>query len=267
MKRLLYQSFGPPDNEAYLGALRRVLGAAGGAHGVAVELGGLSRARLGQKQHPAFHLAAGSDLLDAVLQAERSGVAAAVIGNIQDPALYECRQLCQIPVVGMLEASMAVAISVGRSVALVTTAEATIPLLEDRLRQYGYASRVHSIRPMFRGLGVVSRSFDAVEPRHEAVHEFRTIAETAVREDAEVVLPASGMLATLISVDAGLAAAWDLGLGVPVLNPAWLAVAAGAQMAMAYAHGLTTSRRRMLTRPDSAEIDAYVAGRQSQTTS
>ena len=262
MKRLLYQSFGPPDNAAYLGALRRVLGAAGSAHGITVELGALARARLGQKQHPAFHLAAGSDVLDAVLAAEASGISAAVIGNIQDPALYESRQLCEIPVVGMLESSMAVALSIGRSVALVTTAEATLPLLEDRLRQYGHAERVHSVRPMRRGLAAVSDSFDGPDARAHALAEFRTIAAAAVGSGEEVVIPASGMLASLISVDGGSVAAWDLEVGAPVLNPVWLAVAAGAQMATAYEHGLTTSRRRMFKRPEAAEIDAYVAGRQ-----
>lgn len=261
MKRLLYQSFGPPSNKPYLEALRRVVDAAASVHGVAVELGGLSRARLGQKQHPAFHLAAGSDLLDAVMEAERTGVAAAVIGNIQDPALHECRQICEIPVVGMLEASMAFATSIGRSVVLVTTSEATIPLLEDRLRQYGFASRVQSIRPMLRGLTAVSESFDVRERRAEAVNEFRAVAEPAVREGAEVVLPASGMLATLIAVEAGFSAAWDLDLGAPVLNPAWLAVASAAQLAIAYEHGLATSRRRMFKRPEQGEVDAYALDR------
>lgn len=264
MKRLLYQSFGPPSNEAYLGALSRVLDAAGSAHGVDVELGGLARARLGQKQHLAFHLAAGSDVLDAVMEAEESGVSAAVIGNIQDPALYECRQVCQIPVVGMLEASMATAISVGRHVVLITTAEATIPLLEDRLSQYGFAGRVHSIRPMHHGLAAVSGSFEVAARRAEVMSEFRAIAASAVANGAEVVLPASGMLATLISVDAGSAAGWELELGVPVLNPAWLAVANGAQAVTTYEHGLATSRRRMFKRPDQTEIDAYTAERKSR---
>ncbi|MCV0377499.1 aspartate/glutamate racemase family protein [Microbacterium sp.] len=256
-----YQSFGPPSNEAYLGSLRLLLRAAGSAHSADVQLGGLERARLEQKQHRAFHLRAGADMLDAVVQAVRQGADAAVIGNIQDPALYECRQVCEIPVIGMLETSLAATLPVARSVALVTTSDATIPLLEERARLYRLDGRVHSIRPMRSGLRSVSDSFNDRALRRSAIDEFLTVARGAVNAGAEGVIPASGILATLIASDAGFAAGWDLETGAPVANPVWLSVAAAALAARTHAHGLVTSRRLLYRQPPRAELDDYLAER------
>lgn len=84
---LLYQSFGPPTNRDYLASLRRSLDGIGQRFGAAIEVGTLDDARLSEKQHRAFHLAAAARLVAQLYAARERGFGAAVIGNIQDPGL------------------------------------------------------------------------------------------------------------------------------------------------------------------------------------
>lgn len=264
--RIVYQSFGPEDNRGYLDALRATVTAAAAAHGAQIEVRALEGAVLAQKQHRAFHLAAGAALLDAIHAAEAGGAQAAVIGNIQDPALYECRQVCAIPVVGLLETALAGTRPFGANVALVSTSRRTHALLRERALVYGEERRVHSITSADLPLTDIARAFTDDGIARACLERFRNVAAAAVAAGAEIVVPASGILATLLAARHGHAAAWDLTLGAPVVDPVWLAVAAAASGARLQKAGLFVSRAGTYDAPAKADAERYFAAR-SRTTS
>lgn len=259
--RIVYQSFGPEDNRGYLAALRATVAAAAAAHGAQIEVRALEGAVLAQKQHRAFHLAAGAALLDAIHAAETAGAQAAVIGNIQDPALYECRQLCAIPVVGLLETALAGTRPFGASVALVSTSRRTHALLRERVLVYGEERRVHSITSADLPLADIARAFTDDGIARLCLERFGNVAAVAVAAGAEIVVPASGILATLLSARHGHAAAWDLTIGAPVADPVWLAVAGAASAVRLRQSGLTVSRAGTYDAPATADAQRYFAAR------
>ncbi|SKB44038.1 allantoin racemase [Arthrobacter sp. 49Tsu3.1M3] len=77
------------------------------------------------------------EILKAAKAAEEAGFDAIVIGCLYDPALTEVRELVNIPVIGPLESSTAVARMFGHRYAIVTDHHKAVPELLDRLRVYG----------------------------------------------------------------------------------------------------------------------------------
>jgi allantoin racemase len=77
------------------------------------------------------------EILKAVVAAEQAGFDAVIIGCCYDPALTEARELVSIPVVGPLEASVALARPFGHRYAVVTDHHKAVPEIQDRLRLYG----------------------------------------------------------------------------------------------------------------------------------
>jgi len=139
--------------------------------------------------------------------AEKNGYDAIVIGCFYDPGLREARELVNIPVVGVCEASVHVAsmLSAGKFSILVGR-EKWIPKMAANVRDYGFESRVASWR-------VLGLTVPDMRDREKTEAAILREARAAVEEDrAEcVVLGCTGM--------AGQAKKAQEELGVPVLDP------------------------------------------------
>lgn len=90
------------------------------------------------------HLAE-TDIMTAAIEAERDGFDAFVIGCCYDPALTQCREFVNIPVIGPLEASASLARLFGHSFAVVTDHRKAVPELHDRIRLYGLESNCRAV--------------------------------------------------------------------------------------------------------------------------
>ncbi|MBX5470244.1 MAG: hydantoin racemase [Thermoleophilaceae bacterium] len=86
------------------------------------------------------------EVLKAVVQAERDGFDAFVIGCCYDPALTQARELTDMPVVGPLEASAMLSRPFGHRFAVVTDHHKAVPEIEDRIRLYGLEPNCRSVR-------------------------------------------------------------------------------------------------------------------------
>jgi len=86
-----------------------------------------------------------TEIMRAAVEAERDGFDAFVIGCCYDPALTQCRELVNIPVVGPLEASVLLSRLFGHSFAVVTDHRKAVPELRDRIRVYGLESSCRSV--------------------------------------------------------------------------------------------------------------------------
>ncbi|MCW2992630.1 MAG: Hydantoin racemase-like protein [Conexibacter sp.] len=85
------------------------------------------------------------EVLKAVVEAERDGFDAFVIGCCYDPALVPARELTDMPVVGALEASVSLARLFGHRFSLVTDEHKAMPCIEDLIRLYGLESNCRSV--------------------------------------------------------------------------------------------------------------------------
>jgi allantoin racemase len=157
------------------------------------------------------------EVLRSVVAAERAGFDAFVIGCCYDPGLKEARELAEMPVVGPLEAAVALARPFGHRFSVVTDHRKAVPELEDLLRVYGAAANCRSVRAIDWYVDDMVRDPDAV-----ARDAFARCREVLDGDGAEAVVLGCTIVAACYE-RAILNGADDLA-GVAILNPNVMAV-------------------------------------------
>jgi Asp/Glu/hydantoin racemase len=132
--------------------------------------------------HTYEHAAAGP-MLELMSQADADGFDAAIIGCFYDGGLREARETCRMPIVGMAEAALALAATMGHRFSIIVGRRKWIPKMADNALLYGHERRLASLRSVEMGIPEVAADpdgfFDA------CIRE----ARRAVAEDgAEVVV-------------------------------------------------------------------------------
>lgn len=157
------------------------------------------------------------EVLRAVRRADRDGFDALVIGCCYDPALTQARELTDMPVIGPLEASVALARHFGHRFSVVTDHRKAVPELEDLVRRYGLESNCRSVRAIDWYVDDMIRDTPAVARDAHA-----RCTEVLERDGAEVVVLGCTIVAACFE-KAILDGAHDLG-ELAVVNPNLMAV-------------------------------------------
>ena len=152
-------------------------------------------------------LVAGVELVRMIQATQGKGYDAIVIACFSDPGIIAARELCDIPVVGIGEASMHLACMLGNKFTIVTTANRRVPGKALYVRCSGLEGRLASVRAV--GVRVEETTGDEGKTKAAVLEE----AKKAIEEDgAEVIiLGCAGM--------AGYDKELEEALGVPVLDP------------------------------------------------
>ncbi|UCH37762.1 MAG: aspartate/glutamate racemase family protein [Candidatus Bathyarchaeota archaeon] len=139
--------------------------------------------------------------------AEKNQYDAVIIACFSDPGLEGAREVVRIPVVGIGEASVLLAASLGHRFSIIAILKNSIPRAERLVGQLGLTPKLASVREI--GMGVVEME-EAKEKGWQRILERCRSAITV--DDAEViVLGCAGM--------SGLAQKLQRELGVPVIDP------------------------------------------------
>jgi Asp/Glu/hydantoin racemase len=122
-------------------------------------------------EHEAF-----GPMLQLMREAEADGCSAGVIGCFYDGGLRELREALRMPVVGMAEASLYVACTLGHRFSIIVGRRKWIPKMSDNTVLYGLERRLASFRSVEMGIPDVladpERFFDRViEEGRRAVEE------------------------------------------------------------------------------------------------
>ncbi len=113
-----------------------------------------------------------------------------LIACFGDPGLYAARELTRAPVVGIGQAALLTACTLGRRFAVLTTLQRGIGTIEDRLTLYGLRDRCASIRAC--GVPVLGHGAG----RQTGLHRLIEQARRAVEEDgADTLVLACGSMA------------------------------------------------------------------------
>jgi allantoin racemase len=141
-----------------------------------------------------------------------SSVDAAIIAAFGDPGLFGARELFDIPIVGLAEASMLTACMLGRRFSIVTFARALAPWYQECVTMHGLDARCAGIRT----LDGTFESISNVQAEKEDL--LVSLANRAVeQDDADVVILSGAPLA-------GLADKVRDRIPVPVVDPTAAAV-------------------------------------------
>lgn len=163
------------------------------------------------------------------------GIVTACFG---DPGLFAAREISQVPVVGIAEASMLVACTIAHRFSVVTVLPRVKPWIEDTIRLHGLGARCASVRTT--PLTVLECERDPTAAEREIVRA----GKLAIEEDgAEAIcLGCAGM--------GPLDKAVEEALGVPVLD----GVACGVKLLEGlFDYGLATSRVAAFRPPEEKE--------------
>jgi len=123
------------------------------------------------------------ETLEKVVEAERKGYDAVIIGCFDDPGLQEARELVNIPVIGPGETCMHIACMLGHKFSIITVKKEALARLEDHVFTYGLEKKLASFR--FVNIGVLE-----MEEEPERVHEaiVREAKKAVEEDDAEVIV-------------------------------------------------------------------------------
>jgi len=200
--RIWYQSMAPLGHLGnYAAALRRR--AAEVCPGAEVAVHGAA--------HPAFRDRAPADIhryayaksvvhreaLDVSRRAAREGYDAVVLGTFGEPYLTEARSLVDIPVVSMVEASLLLACSLAERFALVTLSPANVLRVRAVVKRHGLEDRITGILSLKDPVkeDVLNEAIAGPSP---VVPAFLEVAEQAVRDGADAVIPAEGLFSEVM---------------------------------------------------------------------
>jgi len=156
---------------------------------------------------------AGIYILDSIKKAEAEDYDAVIIYCGSDPAIEAAREMVNIPVIGPGRISMMIAQELAYKFSIITAIETSIPRDEEHFRKMGFDStRLVSVR----SLNIpVSRIRDDMEYTYQAIIQ---AGRKAIEEDG-----AHGLVLKCLGT-AGLGRRVQKELGVPVIDPAFLAV-------------------------------------------
>ena len=189
--RIWYQSFVHPIEQApYIARLQAELDRVA-APGVRFEVHGLDPPD--RFFHPLTEFRCAAQTIRLALEAECAGYDAFVIGHFQEPGLLEIRGAVDIPVVGLGEASMLAALTMGRRFGLITIDPVFIDWHERQVSAHGLEARVAGVRAIHADLAGFMRAFTDEAAYAEVRTAFVDQVRPLVAAGAEVVIPAGGL--------------------------------------------------------------------------
>jgi allantoin racemase len=252
--RLWYQSLTRAAAwPAYNQALRAVLDAAKD-EGTSIEVHGIEKRGGVGDQYRYLEFIEAQEVLENVERASREGFDAFLIGNSADPGLREAREATDLPVLGLCETSVHLASMMGGNFSIVTGNEKAAPKIVENIGRYGLAGKLSAVRAMkVERLLDLNQAFVDPTVGRRMVDEFLVAALANVAEGAEIVIPAVGVVTTLLARHGIHEAA----PGVPILNTVTALVKMGeAAVKMRKLFGGSwTSRRAMYAAPPTDQID------------
>jgi allantoin racemase len=245
---LFYQSMGVArrsEDGPYAQALGNVLRGAA-LPGTRIAVRGLSPGRAIADQYRYLECLDTPEILENGLGAERDGFDAFLIGNVFEPGLHALREVLNIPVLGLLESSVHLACLMGASYSIVNVNPKFARKVTENVASTGLQGRLISIDAMqLVGGQAVDKAFVDRAAQDAVLDQFRAAARAGIAKGAETVIPAGGIVMTLLA-HAGV---HDVD-GVPIVN-GLIALVKLAEMAVQVRQltGRFTSKRMMYAPP------------------
>ena len=253
--RIWYQSFvHPVEQKPYIQQLQAYLDQAAGP-GLKFEVHGLDPPD--RHFHPLTEFRCAAQTVRNALEAERASYAAFVIGHFQEPGLLQIRGAVDIPVIGLGEASMLAALSMGGKLGLITIDPVFIDWHQRQIAAHCFDQRVAGVRAIKIDLAGFMRAFADQASYAKVRADFIAQVEPLVAAGAEVIIPAGGLPMLLFARERPFIID-----GALVLNGIAVAVkAAEMTLALRDLTGAVISRRGTYAKASAACVEEYLRAR------
>jgi Asp/Glu/hydantoin racemase len=249
--RIWYQSSTDPDaDRPYFTRLGSYLRSVS-SQGCEVEAFGMQPG--GRHLHPITEFRCAAQVIANALIAEQQGYDAFVIGHFQDPGLAEARSAVRIPVIGLGEAAMLHACTLGRRIGVVTINPVLVSTLEDQIARYGLQQRVIAVQAVNAQTEQFNRAFDDEREYRSLREAFAAQAEPMLGLGVDVIVPAGGYPMLLFAREPS----FTIG-GATVLNGLPVAMAAAeTAIRLSRLNGTGTSRRTAYVLPPGEAVAEF----------
>jgi len=249
--RIWYQSFTDPDaDRPYFTRLKEYLGSVA-SPGCQVEAFGIQPGA--RYPGPITDFRCAAQAIANALTAQEQGYDAFVIGNFQEAGLAEARSAVRIPVIGLGEATMLHACTLGRKIGLIATTPVHIPYHQDQIARHGLHRRVIAVQAVQADVGRFNRAFDDEREYRSLREAFVGQAEPMLGLGIDVIIPAGGYPMLLFTREQSFAIG-----GATVLNGLPVAVAAAeTAVGLSRLNGTGTSRRTAYALPPSEAVTEF----------
>lgn len=251
--RIWYQSFTDLDlHGPYIERLGAHLDEIG-SEGTEFRIGGIKPSAAAV--HRITEVRCGLAALDLGVAAERDGFDAVLLGHFQDSGLAELRCALDIPVVGMGEASILHALTLGRSFGLVTIDRLYVDWHREQVARIGVGERLTGVAVLSTPPGELVDAMADEGAYAGLLATFRREAQRLVDAGAEVIIPAGGLFGLLSAGERS----FRVGDAV-VLNPIAVSVrAAETAVWMRRNDGTAASRAGVYAKPPQPALEQISA--------
>jgi allantoin racemase len=160
------------------------------------------------------------------IQAEQEGYDAFFMNHFQDVGLYDARASVKMPVLGLGEATLLHACTMGRKLGLLAINPAFIPTHNDQIYRYGLQQRIAGIRAIEASISDYMEAFASPSKKTELQAVFEREARRLIDDGADVIVPTGGIPMMLFGKEA------DANVdGAPIVNGVTVVIKA-AEMAI-----------------------------------
>lgn len=195
--RIWYQSFVDEENGGTYWNRLRAHVARIAAPSTTIDINGITP--YDSYVHPLVEWRCGREMISNAIRAEREGYDAFIVGHFQDTGLYEARAAVDIPVIGLGEASMLHACTLGQHIALVSLKHGYEPWFRHQITKYGLQSRVTGMHRLHADPELYAAAWTDPAKTEALYAALRPQLEAIIEEGAEVLIPSGGGPATLLS--------------------------------------------------------------------
>ena len=133
------------------------------------------------------------EVIRGAIAAEREGYDVFFMNHFQDVGLYDARAAVKIPVLGLGEATLLHACTMGRKLGLLAIHPAFIPTHDDQVYRYGLQQRIAGIRAMNANIGDYMDAFASPAKKSELQSSFEREARRLIDGGADVIVPTGGI--------------------------------------------------------------------------
>src|SRR5580692_7181521 len=132
-------------------------------------------------------------VIRGAIEAEREGYDVFFMNHFQDVGLYDARATVNIPVVGLGEATLLHACTMGRKLGLLAINPAFIPTHTEQVHRYGLQQRIAGIRAINANISDYMEAFASPAKKLELQEIFEREARRLIDAGADVIVPTGGL--------------------------------------------------------------------------
>ena len=133
------------------------------------------------------------EVIRGAIAAEREGYDVFFMNHFQDVGLYEARAAVKIPVLGLGEATLLHACTMGRKLGLIAINPAFIPTHNEQIYRYGLQQRIAGIRAIDANISDYMEAFTSPAKKSELQAIFEREARRLIDGGADVIVPTGGI--------------------------------------------------------------------------